>query len=121
MLIASTTGATNINDEFDGVDGVFDVPTELAEHLLLFPSWRPANEEEAIAFYGEPTELKGAALDAALEEAGLPKTGTADEKRASLTPPWELKGDALEAALDAAGLPHTGTADEKRASLRPSE
>lgn len=32
----------------------------------------------------EDHELKGAALDAALDAAGLPKTGTADEKRARL-------------------------------------
>lgn len=32
---------------------------------------------------GQP-ELKGGALDEALEEAGLPKTGSADEKRARL-------------------------------------
>lgn len=31
-----------------------------------------------------PAELKGAALNAALDEAGLSKTGTADEKRARL-------------------------------------
>lgn len=31
-----------------------------------------------------PEELKGQALDDALEAAGLPKTGTADEKRARL-------------------------------------
>jgi len=31
-----------------------------------------------------PSELKGEALAAALDDAGLPKTGTADEKRASL-------------------------------------
>lgn len=33
---------------------------------------------------GDQTELKGEALDAALEAAGLPKTGSADEKRARL-------------------------------------
>lgn len=32
----------------------------------------------------DPAELKGAALDEALEAAGLPKSGTADEKRARL-------------------------------------
>lgn len=32
----------------------------------------------------EPVELKGAALEEALTEAGLPKTGTADEKRQRL-------------------------------------
>jgi hypothetical protein len=31
-----------------------------------------------------PELLKGAALDVALEDAGLPKTGSADEKRARL-------------------------------------
>jgi hypothetical protein len=31
-----------------------------------------------------PSELKGEALTQALDDAGLPKTGTADEKRASL-------------------------------------
>lgn len=36
-------------------------------------------------------ELKGAALDDALEEAGLPKTGTADEKRQRLA---EHRGEA---------------------------
>lgn len=30
---------------------------------------------------GSPEELRGAALDEALDEAALPKTGTADEKR----------------------------------------
>jgi hypothetical protein len=34
-----------------------------------------------------PSELKGEALAAALDDAGLPKTGTADEKRASLAEP----------------------------------
>lgn len=32
----------------------------------------------------DPSELKGKDLDAALEAAGLPKTGTADEKRERL-------------------------------------
>lgn len=40
---------------------------------------------------GDPDVLKGAALAAALEVAGLPATGTADDKRAALaafaTPP----------------------------------
>lgn len=50
MLIASTTDATNINDEFVGVDGVFDVPVDVAQHLLQFPGWRDANEDEVLAF-----------------------------------------------------------------------
>jgi hypothetical protein len=85
MLIVSTTGATNIGDEHEGVDGVFDVPQDVAEHLLSFPGWRYATEDEAAGFPVEaPSELKGAALEAALTAAGLPKTGTADEKRAAL-------------------------------------
>lgn len=32
----------------------------------------------------DPADLKGQALDDALETAGLPKSGTADEKRARL-------------------------------------
>lgn len=49
----------------------------------------PESEEVIPAHPSEPTgdgveaeELKGAALDEALESLGLPKTGTADEKRA---------------------------------------
>jgi hypothetical protein len=121
MLIVSTTGATNIGDKHLSTDSVFDVPADVADHLLQFPGWRQATEGEAIAFVPteQPYELKGAALAEALEDAGLPKTGTADEKRASLIPPTQLKGAALEEALKEAGLPNTGTADEKRASLAP--
>lgn len=44
-----------------------------------------------------PSELKGAALAQALDDAGLPKTGTADEKRASLA--GTEPGDAEEVAI----------------------
>ncbi|NUO58991.1 MAG: hypothetical protein HOV78_20210 [Hamadaea sp.] len=45
----------------------------------------PDGEDDEDSDDGEdPAELKGAALDAALEEAGLSKSGTADEKRARL-------------------------------------
>jgi len=121
MLIVSTTGATHVSD-IEGVDGVFDVPQDVAVHLLGFPGWRRPTEEETAGFPVEaPPELKGAALDAALTDAGLSKTGTADEKRAALAeaaaPLPELKGEALAAALEEAGLPKSGTADEKRAAL----
>lgn len=43
-----------------------------------------AAELAAAAAELETQELKGAALDEALEEAGLSKSGTADEKRARL-------------------------------------
>jgi hypothetical protein len=68
----------------------------------------------------QPEELRGEALDQALEDAGLPKSGTADEKRARLAQrqgTMELKGEQLEQALEQAGLPKTGSADEKRARL----
>lgn len=42
---------------------------------------QPAPEDVAVT---EASELKGAALDEALEAEGLPKSGTADEKRARL-------------------------------------
>ena len=41
-------------------------------------------EVTARATAPESSELKGAALDDALDAAGLPKSGTADEKRARL-------------------------------------
>jgi len=43
-----------------------------------------------------PSELKGEALAQALDDAGLPKTGTADEKRASLAETEPDPGDAEE-------------------------
>ena len=39
---------------------------------------------EPVLTAAEVEELKGKALDQAIEDAGLPKTGTADEKRAAL-------------------------------------
>lgn len=47
MLIASTTGATNIGDEHYSETGVFDVPAELAEHLLAFPGWQHPSQQQA--------------------------------------------------------------------------
>lgn len=59
MLIVSTTGATNINDEHQATDdGVFDVPAELGESLLAFPGWRYATEDEAAAFESASTSTK---------------------------------------------------------------
>jgi len=43
-----------------------------------------ATAEEVAAAKAAEGELKGKALDEALEAAGLPKTGSADEKRAAL-------------------------------------
>lgn len=49
------------------------IPAEL-EDRYTDRGWEPVA--------GAPAGLKGAALDEALEAAGLPKSGTADEKRA---------------------------------------
>lgn len=52
--------------------GVQSIPDALSGFMEA-RGWVPAH-----------SDLKGAALDEALEKAGLPKTGTADEKRARL-------------------------------------
>lgn len=62
-----------IEVKHDGVKGTARVPRSALKHMH---GWEPV---EAPA-----DELKGAALDDALEAAGLPKSGTADEKRARL-------------------------------------
>lgn len=49
----------------------------------------PQPVDEAGQLIPTPPELKGEALAQALDDAGLPKTGTADEKRASLAVPTE--------------------------------
>lgn len=46
--------------------------------------WRLGIRPPIVDDLVDPSELKGEALDAALEAAGLPKTGTADEKRVRL-------------------------------------
>lgn len=53
--------------------GVTDSPT-VEQHAQM------VEQDQAAA----PEELKGEALEKALEDARLPKTGTADEKRARL-------------------------------------
>ena len=60
MLIVSTTGATNINDDHEGKDGVFDVPAELGEQLLAFPGWRYPTEQEAVDFDAADTPKRAA-------------------------------------------------------------
>lgn len=41
-------------------------------------------EKASLVASAESGELKGAALDEALEKAGVPRTGSADEKRTAL-------------------------------------
>lgn len=55
------------------------VPAEL-EDRYTERGWEAGTRTGAPA----PDELKGAALDEALDAAGLPKSGSADEKRARL-------------------------------------
>jgi hypothetical protein len=60
------------------------VPRSALRHM---EGWAPATDaaaEETDADSGDDEGLKGKALDAALTDAGLPTTGTADEKRARL-------------------------------------
>ena len=54
-----------------------EVPHDEAATLVREGRARWASDDDVDA-------VKGAALDAALEAAGLPKTGSADEKRARL-------------------------------------
>jgi hypothetical protein len=58
------------------------VPDVLAPNYEANPAWKPGPMPDRNA--GTATELKGAALDEALEAAGLSRAGTADEKRARL-------------------------------------
>jgi hypothetical protein len=46
MLIVSTAGVSNINDQHHSTNGVFDVDPDTAQHLLCFPGWRHALEDE---------------------------------------------------------------------------
>lgn len=125
----TVTGDTGSTTPEAGTQGV-----SAAEHAAGDPNEvRTPEGGEGDAQGGpEPeTILKGAALDAALEEAGLSKSGTADEKRARLaeyhvTPleadplAWvdELDDANLDAALTAAELSTEGDVGEKRARLR---
>lgn len=60
------------------VDGVGEVSYQTAMDMVQH------GHAELVDFVVEDGVLRGAALDQALEEAGLPKGGTADEKRARL-------------------------------------
>lgn len=55
------------------------IPDALVEKYTA-RGWEPTGA----AASGDDGVLRGAALDQALEDAGLPKSGTADEKRARL-------------------------------------
>jgi hypothetical protein len=61
---------------------VHTVGDELADYYTR-QGWLPAGSV-AVTEAEEAHELKGAALDEALDRAGLSKSGTADEKRARL-------------------------------------
>jgi hypothetical protein len=58
----------------------------------------------------EPTDLKGQSLDEALETTGLPRTGSADEKRARLA---EHEAAALAAASEVNHDPAVTTENTK--------
>lgn len=63
----------------DGKPSVITVPDEIAEYMDRNPDWERIPEPGP-----DPEDLKGVELDKALEEAGLPKSGKADQKRARL-------------------------------------
>lgn len=130
----TVTGDTGSTTPEPGTQGV-----SAAEHAAGDPNEVRTPEGGAGDAQGGPeseTILKGAALDAALEEAGLSKSGTADEKRARLAEheakaaeepsgdedplAWvdELDDANLDAALTAAELSTDGDVDAKRARLR---
>lgn len=68
-------------------DTVRVVPAELADR------YRDRGfEVTLVAGSEDPSELKGAALDEALEAAGLPKTGSAAEKRQRLAEHQDAQG-----------------------------
>lgn len=56
------------------------VPDVLVAKYEADPLWEPVQTSASAAV----ADLKGKALDAALDDAGLPKTGNAEEKRARL-------------------------------------
>lgn len=58
---------------------VIDVPDQLDQKYKDSAEWEPHK-----ASTEDDGKLKGKALDEALQAAGLPLTGTADEKRAAL-------------------------------------
>lgn len=78
-----------------GIDGE-PLPAREPSTLAGHPAYREQREGDAPDGYLDPDEkvagqdadedevLRGEALDAALEDAGLSKSGTADEKRARL-------------------------------------
>lgn len=73
----------------------------------------------------DPPELKGAALDEALRQRGLPLTGSADEKRARLAdapPPGQLEQDnVVEPPLGGAIASPAGVADARTGTAAPTD
>lgn len=70
MLIVSTNGATNINDVHESATaaGLFEVDHETGTHLVQFPGWRHATEEEAAAWHAEHGDAEGAEKPADLSK-----------------------------------------------------
>jgi hypothetical protein len=63
---------------------------------------------------GDPAPLKGAALDAALEAAGLPTAGTADAKRARLEEHRDAQAEAAASPGDDETTPPASAARQGR-------
>jgi hypothetical protein len=66
-----------------------------------------------------PSELKGEALAQALDDAGLPKTGTADEKRASLAEVEPEPEESVNPGLAMAAPAYNPPADFEHTAYNP--
>jgi len=86
VIIVSTNGATTVQDQTN-TDGVFVVDDDLGAHLMLFPGWRHATEEESFSVSGPdtiaetPTVPEGAKEDA---EKAAKKAATEAKRQATL-------------------------------------
>jgi len=76
---AETEPLEGVDDTRDKVDAV-----DLADTTVHHGTRGNVNPEGGESHEDDPLELKGEALEDALKAAGLPRTGTADEKRQRL-------------------------------------
>lgn len=79
----SFAGSVHASPRFVTSGQVVEVDAWAAPIMLEGGLFGPADGAQAAAV--EASTMKGKALDEALHAAGLPTTGTADEKRARLT------------------------------------
>lgn len=78
---AGSTPPKDVAEQITNPKAWNDEEQKLVTSALDLPSVVAVEQAESA---GDPSELKGKALDKALEDAGLEKSGTAAEKRARL-------------------------------------